>query len=82
MSKWMKTCHTNSKTYLVILVQYLGVSENLRLDNERPWKEINVVDFGEKIKAYVRSTNWVHQIQMPISPGGNLMINVCMLVLH
>ena len=45
MSKWMKTCHTNSKTYLV---QYLGVSENLRLDNERPWKEINVVDFGEK----------------------------------
>ena len=48
MSKWMKTCHTNSKTYLVILVQYLGVSENLRLDNERPWKEINVVDFGEK----------------------------------
>ena len=32
----MKTCHTNSKTYLVILVQYLGVSKNLRLDNERP----------------------------------------------
>ena len=50
------------KLILLILVQYLGVSENLRLDNERPWKEINVVDFGEKIKSYVRSTNWVHQI--------------------